>query len=112
MNGTLQTDNVRPLATEFKHGGFDYRQNKRQGNVAIFAQCRGGAIISYEVIIIRIKPGGVAPSGSIFPTREAYPSTEEWGRFAWTCVDWARAEARFSGLLQEMAKTAGTCQKP
>jgi hypothetical protein len=35
-------DLVRPLPTEFQHGGFQYRQLKRVGNAAIFEQLKGG----------------------------------------------------------------------
>jgi hypothetical protein len=112
MSSTPETETVRPLATEFRHGGFRYRQVKREGNVAIFAQSKGGAVLSYEVVVVRVKPGGVAPSGTVFPTREAYPSTAEWGQFAWTCMTLERAEARFAGLVQEMAEFADLSQIP
>lgn len=89
---------TRLLETKFKHGGFDYRQLQREGNVALFEQAKGGAVVSYEVVIVRVKPAS-SIQGRIIPEREAYPSNEEWGTFAWTVVRLEDAKERFNRLV-------------
>lgn len=90
---------MRPLSTEFTYDGFDYRLVKRQGDVAIFSQSSGKLVISYEVVIIRVKPAKTFPGGRVVPEREAYPTNEEWGKYAWTCATRERADERFQALV-------------
>lgn len=89
---------MQKLEKDFKFGGFDYHQLKRHGNTAVYEQRQAGTVVAYEVILIRIKPEQKFPNGRITPKREAYPSNEEWGRFAWTCSTLERANQRWFGL--------------
>jgi hypothetical protein len=72
---------MKPLKTEFRREGFDYRQIWRQGDVAVYAY---GIPERYELIIIRIEPEDVLPDKSVLPLREAYPRTSQWGQYGWT----------------------------
>ena len=38
----------------------------------------------YEVIIVRLKPEKIFPSGECSPARYAYPSSSEWGTYGWS----------------------------
>jgi hypothetical protein len=72
---------VKTLKTEFRREGFDYRQIWRQGGVAVYAY---GVPERYELIIIRIQEEHSLPNGKLFPVREAYPATSQWGQYGWT----------------------------
>jgi hypothetical protein len=97
---------VQPLCSEFKHCGYNYRQIKREGNVAIYSQAKGGVVLAYEVIVIRNRPARTWPNGKTTPEHEAYPGNEEWGRFGWTCVTLDRALERFECMVWERAPGA------
>lgn len=94
---------VRPLETEFRRDGFDYKQVKRRGDVALFEQRRGDEAKGYELVIIRVKPAATLPNGRSVSEREAYPSSEEWGVFWWTVVDRVAAFGRFAELVDDLA---------
>lgn len=85
------------LKTELNQGGFTLRQVERKGEFAIYAQLKGGATISYEVIRVQTKPAETIFSKT-YPEREVYPSNEAWGQDAWTCTTLSRAKERLAGL--------------
>ena len=75
----------KPIATEFKHGGFNYRQIAREGDVAIYEQrWRDSENVCYEVVRIRRHEAKTFPGGKSSPAREAYPSSAAWGDLGWT----------------------------
>ena len=55
-------------------------------------------VIRYEVIRIRVKRATQTPSGTLVPEREAYPSSGEWGQWAWTCWSLAQAQTLLAQL--------------
>jgi hypothetical protein len=97
---------TRPLPTEFRHDGFDYRQVKREGNVAMFSQSLGGLVVAYEVVIVRTTPEKTWESGIITPEHEVYPSSSKWGLDGWTCISVEHAEARFTRTVKEVHNAA------
>ena len=86
-----------PLPTKLRKDGFDLTQVCREGNVAIYAQSKGGCVYSYEVILVREEKEKTM-FGRFVPAHEAYPRSEDWGRLAWTCLTLERAKERFRGL--------------
>lgn len=90
---------MRPLATEFTHGGYQYRQVERIGNLAIFEQSSGGRTLSYELVRVQTRPAETI-RGKEYPARELYPSSEMWGEEAWTIANLETATER----LHRMAK--------
>ena len=89
---------VRLLPLEFQLRGFVYTQLRRDGEVAIFEQKRDGKVTAYEVAVIRFKAAATIMGNSV-PAREAYPSSETWGKLGWTCRNLEAAEDRFARVL-------------
>lgn len=89
----------RPLPVEFTRDGYQYRQVRREGLLAIYSQRKGGATYSYEVIIIQQRPAEKIVARE-YPPRETMPSPEQWGTSGWTCLTLADAQKRFETLLQ------------
>ena len=72
---------MKPLETEFKREGQDYRQIWREKDVAVFEY---GSAPRYELVIIRVLKENLLPSGKTLPLREAYPASSQWGQYGWT----------------------------
>jgi hypothetical protein len=94
---------LQPVRTEFRKGGFNYRQIAREGDWAIYEQkWRTSDNAAYEVV--RIRPGSGLLAG-----RELYPSSERWGTDGFTLTD---KDTAFKKLRQmspaEPAKPTGT----
>jgi hypothetical protein len=94
---------LEPLATEFNHGGFHYKQVAREGRVAIYSQAWSeikNPSVAYEVVRIKALPDRMM-FGKLVPAHEAYPGSEEWGERGWTYTDLDRAFARFRKLAKK-----------
>jgi hypothetical protein len=95
-------------ATKESHCGFEYRQLKRAGNVAIYQQTRKGrspAFSSYEVVILR--PYKAWESfGRFFPAGERYPKSEDWGLYGFTYRTIEEAERKFAELTGKVKEVA------
>ena len=91
----------KPIAGFFKHGGFNYGQIGREGDLAIFEQrWRDSENVCYEVARIRRLEAKTFPNGKSSPAREAYPSSAAWGDFGWTVTTLDAAFAK----LREVCK--------
>jgi len=88
----------KPLPPRFLHGGFDYHQVTREGDVAIYEQTKATCpnLCNYEVIRIR-KRDGFSIAGKWIEPAEVYPNAESWGSDGWTCGD---KEAAFSKMRE------------
>jgi hypothetical protein len=74
-----------PLAQGNSVAGHRLEMAWRKDNVAVFARSiPGRAPHEYEVVIIRIAPAAVSPSGTLIPKREEYPSSSKWGTLGWS----------------------------
>lgn len=94
-----------PLEKELtQNGGHHYTQIWRDENAAVYEQ-RGtsGKLLGHEVIVVKKAPPQ-AMFGREYPARELYPSSEDWGRFAWTVKD--RDDA-----LERARKVSSRCTK-
>ncbi len=88
----------KPIATEFKHDGFNYRQIAREGDVAIYEQrWRDSENVCYEVVRIRRHEAKTFPGGKSSPAREAYPTSAAWGVDGFTLTD---RDAAFAKLRE------------
>ena len=90
----------KPLATQFRHDGFAFRQIARQGNAAIYEQRWTGCAepsVCYEVIRIRRREGFEVAGRFVGPA-EVYPSSEAWGADGFTLTDKDAAFAKLREL--------------
>ena len=71
---------MKPLETQFKREGWDYRQIWREKDVAVYEY---GPAPRYELIIIQMRPDREV-FGNFAEAREAYPKTSQWGTYGWT----------------------------
>lgn len=88
---------MKTLSTDFTRGAFRYRQVERTGDLAIYHQTEGGCHRSYEVIKVRQMPT-FALKGVTYDEHEAYPRSEDWGTYGWTCPTLYRAKAKLREL--------------
>jgi hypothetical protein len=81
--GGKNGQSYRPLATQIRHAGFDFRQILRAGDFAVFEQSKTGRVMAYEVVHIR-RHEGFAIAGRQVEPAEFYPRSEDWGTHGWT----------------------------
>ena len=94
----------KPLATRFRHDGFNYRQIAREGDAAIYEQTWSGCSnpsVCYEVIRIRRREGFQIDGRFVEPA-EVYPNSDAWGVDGFTLTD---KDAAFAKLRE----VAGQC---
>ena len=90
----------KPLPTQFRHDGFDYRQIAREGDAAIYEQRWGGCVdpsVCYEVVRIRRREG-FQIGGRFVEPAEVYPNSEAWGMDGFTLTDRGAAFAKLREL--------------
>jgi len=89
------------LQTEFKNRGFQFRQLKRDGNIALYEK-RDGASRSYEIIKIRSKEENktiIEGRKITFKGGEYYPSDSEWGDFGWSFMELRNALSEYQAYV-------------
>ena len=88
-----------PLATTFRSDGFDFRQIKRTGAVAMFAKRKPHwTRESIEVVIVQERKEHTWPNGMTSPAHEGMPGNEAWGDQGWTFSDLEAANRKFYDL--------------
>lgn len=100
---------MKPIALKFQRGGYEFEQVVREGDVAIYGQKRPGqpGAWYYEVVKIRRRAAREA-FGVQFEAGEYYPSSEEWGVFGWTYMDFPRAKGWMDTLIASKSKNGVT----
>ncbi len=92
---------MKPLANEFRRGGFRFRQICREGRFAIYEQTKPRhSLPHFEVVVIRQQAARVAPDGKILAAGERYPSSCEWGDLGWTFNEKEAAFKKLSQLVE------------
>ena len=71
---------MKPLETEFRREGWDYRKIWREKDVAVYEY---GLAPRYELIIIQRRPDRQV-YGKFVSARESYPASAHWGKYGWT----------------------------
>jgi hypothetical protein len=87
--GSKKRHFYKPLPTQFRHGGFEYRQIARERDAAIYEQsCAGCAdpSVCYEVVRIRRREG-FQIGARLVEAGEVYPASESWGTDGFTFTD-------------------------
>ena len=93
----------KPLPTEFRAGGFCFRQIAREGNAAIYEQTWAGCSepsVCYEVVRIR-RRDGIEIAGTFIEPHEVYPNSEAWGVDGFTLTDKDAAFAKLKEVTNE-----------
>ena len=78
----------KPLPTQFRRDGFDYRQIAREGDAAIYEQTWSGCAepsVCYEVIRVRRREGFQIDGRFVEPA-EVYPNSDAWGVDGFTLI--------------------------
>jgi len=95
---------VEALATEFNSGGFQFKQMRRHGKVALFLKAKQGhSHPTYETVIIQTHHAERA-FGRDLPEREVMPSSETWGAQGWSDSDLDCALARYNQVVAICSK--------
>jgi hypothetical protein len=97
---------MKKLEKKFTNKGFSFKQIIREGDIAIYEQKLLDAekpTPRYEVIIIK-SHNGYEINGTKFPPSEMYPSSTQWGKNGWTCLDMESAQKRFKKVKNSELK--------
>lgn len=99
MNDTIE---YQPLSDSYKDHSLPFRLVKRVGDVAMFAAWADGHVPrEWEVFVVQKQKAWIAPQGKAYPPKEKVPGPKQWGKLAWTYVEWDGAESRFDMLVKE-----------
>jgi hypothetical protein len=96
----------KPIAKEFCHDGFTFRQIVREGDVAIYEQKWNGCAnpsVAYEVVRIRRREAREI-KGKIIEAAEVYPRNEQWSECGWTVPDKESAFCKLRELVNSPQK--------
>ncbi len=105
---------MKELAEVINRNGFIYKQIKRGDRAAIYSQIISdeeirGNFEAFEVFKIKIGKAKVV-FGVELPEKEKFPSDEDFGKWAWSFVDYETAVDRFNlienGQLEEESDTS------
>jgi hypothetical protein len=91
--------NYKEIPSNFTLKGFQYKQQKRSGDVALYKQSKDGRDY-YEVIIIQRHDGYVI-AGNKFEPSEFYPRSEDWGINGFSYSTLKEAENKFQCLIKK-----------
>jgi len=92
---------MKTLETEFKSHGFNYKQVKRDGDVAIFLKTKlDHRTESYEVVRVKKYPTYTINGVEILE-HESLPGDESWGNDGFTYTSLDRAKEKFFALFAE-----------
>ena len=97
---------MKKIEKSFTKYGFNFKQIKRVGDVAIFEQSspkweRGD--VRYEIVKIG-KHNGYYLGGSKLEPAETYPGASLWGIQGWTAVTMDQAEKQFAKACKRFNK--------
>lgn len=87
------------LEKEFKKKGFNHKQLKRDGELAIYERWKDVEAPHFEVIKIG-SHNGYELGGTYIEPAETYPSDGQWGTAGWTYLALEEAEKKFKYLLR------------
>jgi hypothetical protein len=107
--GSKKARFYKPLPTEFRRDGFQYRLIAREGDAAIYEQrwtdCAEPSP-AYEVIHIRRREGFQIGTRFVEPA-EVYPASEVWGVDGFPFTNRNKAWAKFFEISLEEAARRG-----
>lgn len=97
--------NYEALRRDFTgNGNHRYHQIWRDDHAAVYEQFNpADRLLGYEVIVIR-RQTAQERFGKQLPAKELYPSSEEWGQYAWTLGNKSSALDLGQSLSQQCQK--------
>lgn len=73
-----------PLAKTFRKDGFQFKQLKREGKIALFVKSKPPSEMEfYEVVVVQRHPERKM-AGIVIRAGESMPSSESWGTHGWS----------------------------
>lgn len=104
----LYTISMKKIEKSFKKYGFDFKQIKRVGDVAIFEQSKPewpAGDVRYETVKIG-RHNGYYMGGQKITAAETYPGNSLWGIQGWTDTSLEKAEQRFKKACKRFNKNS------
>ena len=96
---------MKKLDINIRRGGFDYIQQKRNKNTAMYYQYNKDGILA-GIEIFKIKTiGDKQVFDSFVPAHECYPSDADMGVTCWSVgINKERAESKYRDLVKRLKK--------
>lgn len=95
----------RALPLQFNKNSYQYKQVWRDEDYAIYSQICDGVIYAFEVYRISKNESGEL-FGKYFEASESIPSSEQWGKTAYTVADMERAFKRIEDMKARKKEVA------
>jgi hypothetical protein len=90
---------MKKLPLLISKNGFEYKLLRRTEKKALYAQSLGNTLIGYEVFRIRIQQTRFsALLGAIQTSSEKFPGNENFGKSAWSYMDFQNALEKYNEL--------------
>ncbi len=93
------------LSSEFKWGGWWYREIMRVSDVGLYEQFGNGnfqTCMGFAVVILRKKPTTVLPRGQSYPAREVFPAPSRFGYDGFFFMPRGRGRQRAETKFREL----------
>jgi len=94
---------MKTLPTEFRAGGFRFRQLARAGDVVLLEKTKG-TWKGWEVVRLDHRPAVQMPTGHTTEEGEFMPASSTWGVCGWSPWTLEAAEKRFAAVVEAVAK--------
>ena len=98
------------LPSEFKWGGWWYREIMRVSDVGLYEQFGSGSFktrTGFAVVVLRKKTSTVLPSGQSHPTREVFPAPSRFGYDGFFFMPKGRGRQRAETKFRELVEKRG-----
>jgi hypothetical protein len=90
---------MKRLSKEINRNGFQYFLLKRTPKKALYRQTLGNVQVGFEVFLIRVHGKQFSPLlNKSFDAAERFPGNEDFGRTAWSFMDYQKALKKYMEL--------------
>jgi len=98
----MEYEKLKEVVTKHKH---TYRLLKRNDLAAMYEHFNeSDKIIGYEVFSVKVQPEFTFPNGTVNPAKEAFPSNESFGKWAWCFMTLKCADERYEEITNGIKK--------
>ena len=92
-------DNIKILPEIINKNGFSYILVTRTQNKAMYKQTNDNIQVGFEVFLIRVRGTHFSPFlNKSFDTSERFPGNEDFGKSAWSFMDYQKAFKKYDEL--------------